>query len=222
MPNKQFLDYLHKRIKNRSIYSGLSLLDEDGKEIKRKIVFVNEPLVYKDIVLYQTDWDIVGIKLKLENEQNFQIPLKRITKGGNRFWFGSLNFGFPTNTTDTNLTVVINDLKGKIVLYNSKGEFLQELQLGESFVTQGNTKVQFADYITSTGLQIKSDPGINIVYLSFLLLMISIYVSFFTYSQIWFVEAKNGVILGGKSNCAVLFFQQEFRQILKRSINIRS
>lgn len=222
MPNKQFLDYLHKRIKNRSIYSGLSLLDEDGKEIKRKIVFVNEPLVYKDIVLYQTDWDIVGIKLKLENEQNFQIPLKRITKGGNRFWFGSLNFGFPTNTTDTNLTVVINYLKGKIVLYNSKGEFLQELQLGESFVTQGNTKVQFADYITSTGLQIKSDPGINIVYLSFLLLMISIYVSFFTYSQIWFVEAKNGVILGGKSNCAVLFFQQEFRQILKRSINIRS
>jgi cytochrome c biogenesis protein len=216
------LDYLHKRIKNRSIYSGLSLLDEDGKEIKRKIVFVNEPLVYKDIVLYQTDWDIVGIKLKLENEQNFQIPLKRITKGGNRFWFGSLNFGFPTNTTDTNLTVVINYLKGKIVLYNSKGEFLQELQLGESFVTQGNTKVQFADYITSTGLQIKSDPGINIVYLSFLLLMISIYVSFFTYSQIWFVEAKNGVILGGKSNCAVLFFQQEFRQILKRSINIRS
>jgi cytochrome c biogenesis protein len=118
MPNKQFLDYLHKRIKNRSIYSGLSLLDEDGKEIKRKIVFVNEPLVYKDIVLYQTDWDIVGIKLKLENEQNFQIPLKRITKGGNRFWFGSLNFGFPTNTTDTNLTVVINYLKGKIVLYN--------------------------------------------------------------------------------------------------------
>ena len=61
-----------------------------------------------------------------------------------------------------------------------------------------------------------------VIYLSFLLLMISIYVSFFTYSQIWFVEAKNGVILGGKSNRAVLFFQQEFRQILKRSINIRS
>ena len=197
-------------------------MNEDGKEIKRKIVFVNEPLTYKDIVLYQTDWDIVGIKLKLENEQNFQIPLKRITKGGNRFWFGSLNFGSAQSTGNTNLTVVINDLKGKIALYNSQGEFLQELQLGESFVTQGNTKVQFADYITSTGLQIKSDPGINIVYFSFLLLMVSIYVSFFTYSQIWFVEANNSVVLGGKSNRAVLFFQQEFRQILKRSINIRS
>ena len=158
----------------------------------------------------------------MENEQNFQIPLKRITKGGNRFWFGSLNFGSAQSTANTNLTVVINDLKGKIALYNSQGKFLQELQLGESFVTQGNTKVQFADYITSTGLQIKSDPGINIVYLSFLLLMVSIYVSFFTYSQIWFVEAKNSVALGGKSNRAVLFFQQEFRQILKRSINIRS
>ena len=211
-----------KDLKTDQFYSDLSLLNEDGKEIKRKIVFVNEPLIYKDIVLYQTDWDIVGIKLKLENEQNFQIPLKRITKGGNRFWFGSLNFGSAQSTANTNLTVVINDLKGKIALYNSQGEFLQELQLGESFVTQGNTKVQFADYITSTGLQIKSDPGINIVYFSFLLLMVSIYVSFFTYSQIWFVEANNSVVLGGKSNRAVLFFQQEFRQILKRSINIRS
>ena len=62
----------------------------------------------------------------------------------------------------------------------------------------------------------------SLVYFSFLLLMVSIYVSFFTYSQIWFVEAKNSVALGGKSNRAVLFFQQEFRQILKRSINIRS
>ncbi len=106
------------------------MLNEDGKEIKRKIVFVNEPLIYKDIVLYQTDWDIVGIKLKLENEQNFQIPLKRITKGGNRFWFGSLNFGSAQSTANTNLTVVINDLKGKIALYNSQGKFLQELQLG--------------------------------------------------------------------------------------------
>ena len=79
-----------KELKTDQFYSDLSILGSDGKELKRKVVFVNEPLIYKDLVLYQTDWDIVGLKLKLAGNKSFQLPLKRITKGGNRFWFGSL------------------------------------------------------------------------------------------------------------------------------------
>ena len=206
-----------KELKTDQFYSDLSLLNEDGQEIKRKVVFVNEPLIYKDLVFYQTDWDIVGLKLKLDDKKSFQVPLKRITKGGNRFWFGSLNL---SQGASKNLTIVINDLKGKVFLYDAKGTFIQELTLGGSFNTFEDTQIQFVDFITSTGLQIKSDLGINVVYFSFLLLMISIYVSFFTYSQIWFVELKEKVIIGGKSNRAVLFFQQEFQKIIKRSINI--
>ena len=76
---------------------------------------------------------------------------------------------------------------------------------------------RFNDFITSTGLQIKSDPGIGIIYSSFLLLMVSIYVSFFNYSQLWFLEGEQKVTLGGKSNRAVLFFQEEFRKIIKQT-----
>ncbi len=206
-----------KELKTDQFYSDLSILGSDGKELKRKVVFVNEPLIYKDLVLYQTDWDIVGLKLKLAGNKSFQLPLKRITKGGNRFWFGSLKL---SQANEQNFTVVINDLKGKIVLYDSKGNFVQEVLLGESVNVEKGVQVQFSDFITSTGLQIKSDPGINVVYSSFLLLMISIYVSFFTYSQIWFVESKDKLTVGGKSNRAVLFFQQEFRKLVKRSAKI--
>jgi cytochrome c biogenesis protein len=206
-----------KELKTDQFYSDLSILGSDGKELKRKVVFVNEPLIYKDLVLYQTDWDIVGLKLKLAGNKSFQLPLKRITKGGNRFWFGSLKL---SQANEQNFTVVINDLKGKIVLYDSKGNFVQEVLLGESVNVEKGVQVQFSDFITSTGLQIKSDPGINVVYSSFLLLMISIYVSFFTYSQIWFVESKDKLTVGGKSNRAVLFFQQEFRKLIKRSAKI--
>lgn len=206
-----------KELKTDQFYSDLSILGSDGKELKRKVVFVNEPLIYKDLVLYQTDWDIVGLKLKLAGNKSFQLPLKRITKGGNRFWFGSLKL---SQANEQNFTVVINDLKGKIVLYDSKGNFVQEVLLGESVNVEKDVQVQFSDFITSTGLQIKSDPGINVVYSSFLLLMISIYVSFFTYSQIWFVESKDKLTVGGKSNRAVLFFQQEFRKLVKRSAKI--
>lgn len=203
-----------KELKTDQFYSDLSVLNDNGKELKRKTVFVNEPLIYKDIVLYQTDWDIVGLKLRLDEKSVFQVPLKRINKEGNRFWFGSIRLDDGVKKA---LTVVIKDLRGQLFLYDADGKLLQEVSIGESFKTRESGEIKFLDFITSTGLQIKSDPGISVVYFSFLLLMLSIYVSFFTYSQIWFIEAKNNLIVGGKSNRAVLFFQQEFRRIIQRS-----
>ena len=201
--------------KTDQFYSDLSLFDNQGNEIKRKIIFVNEPLAFNDLVLYQTDWDIVGLKLRLDEEKVFQIPLKRITKGGSRFWFGSLNLN---NGLTNNLTIVVNDLSGKVYIYDTKGNLIQESAVGESVIINNNLNLQISDFITGTGLQIKSDPGISTVYFSFLLLIISIYVSFFTYSQIWLVELMETIKIGGSSNRSVLFFQEDFRKIVKRSI----
>jgi cytochrome c biogenesis protein len=202
-------------LKTDQFYSDLSLFDNKGNEVKRKVIFVNEPLEFDNLVLYQTDWDIVGIKLRLDEEKIFQVPLKRITKGGNRFWFGSLNL---TQESTNNLTIVINDLSGKVYIYDTRGNLLQESRIGGFVTTGNNLNLQISDFITSTGLQMKSDPGLSTVYFSFLLLIVSIYVSFFTYSQIWFVELLETIKIGGNSNRAVLFFQEDFRKIVKRSI----
>jgi cytochrome c biogenesis protein len=203
-----------KEFKTDQFYSDLSLLDQDGKELKRKVVFVNEPLLFNNTTIYQTDWDIVGVKARINNDVVFQIPLKRITKGGNRFWFGSLPI---SNNNRENLTVVSNDLRGKLYLYNTQGKLVTDTEIGSRILVSDNLSVQFSDFITSTGLQIKSDPGIFVTYSSFLLLMVSVYVSFLTYSQIWFLEKKEDLNLGGTSNRAVLFFQNEYRKIIKRS-----
>lgn len=203
-----------KELKTEQFYSDLSLLDQSGKELTRKTIFVNEPLIFNDVVLYQTDWDILGLKLRLPDQEVFQLPLKKITKGGRKFWLGSLILGEnPLNK----VTILVNDLKGQLTIYDAKGVFLKEISIGDSLELNNDLQVQVLEYITSTGLQIKSDPGIPTVYFSFLLLILSIYVSFFTYSQIWLIEELNQVIIGGKSNRAVLFFQEEFRKILKQT-----
>jgi len=204
-----------KNLKTDQFYSDLSLFDKKGNEIKRKIIFVNEPLIFNNFVLYQTDWDVVGLKLNFDNKKIFQIPLKKINKGSSRFWFGSLNLD---NVLTTNLTIVINDLNGDIYFYDSMGILVQEARVGEFVKTNNGLNIQISDFITSTGLQIKSDPSIIIVYFSFFLLIISIYVSFVTYSQIWIVELAKNIKIGGNSNRSVLFFQAEFRKIIRRSI----
>jgi len=80
-------------LKTEQFYSDLSILTDQGKELKRKKIFVNEPFLFNDIVLYQTDWDIVGVKLNASNKEVFQVPVKKITKSGRKFWFCSLPTG---------------------------------------------------------------------------------------------------------------------------------
>jgi cytochrome c biogenesis protein len=205
-----------KDIKPDQFYSDLSLFDKKGNELKRKTIFVNEPLVYKNLTTYQTDWNIVGIKLRLNNEKTFQVPLKKITKEGNQFWVGSFSLD---NALETDLTIVINDLNGKVYFYNPQGTLIQECYVGEFISNNSNFKLQVSDIITCTGLQVKSDPGLRTVYFSFFLLILSIYVSFFTYSQIWFLELTETIKIGGNSNRSVLFFQEDFRKIIRRSTN---
>ena len=130
-----------------------------------------------------------------------------------KFWFCS----FPIDN-QKKLSLVINDLNGQLYLYDEKGSLIKQVLLGDSFLVNNNSSIRFDSFLTTTGIQIKSDPGIQTVYLSFLLLMVSIYVSFFTYSQIWLIQSADQISIGGNSNRAVLFFQQEFRKILKRVI----
>ena len=203
--------------KTNQFYSDLSLLDNFGNELKRKTIFVNEPFVYKGITLYQTDWDIVGLKYNVNGLKTSQLALKKITKPGQKFWFGNINVATREDKVES-FSILVNDLQGKIYIYDSNGKLLQKCNLGQPITLNGTEQVFFSDFLTSTGLQIKADPGINTVYLAFFFLIISTYISFISYSQIWATETSQQVTLAGISNRAVLFFQSEFRKLLTKTI----
>ena len=206
-----------KESKTNQFYSDLSLLDNYGNEIKRKTIFVNEHFVYKGLTLYQTDWNIVGLKFKLDNNNTVQLPLKKIIKNGRSFWFGSMALNTNSNVK---ISFVINDLKGQVFVYDNKGKLIDECFLGKEIIINKDVRLELCDFITSTGLQIKIDPGLRTVYTSFFLLMCSTYVSFVSYSQICGVEEKEFLILAGTANRAVLYFQEEFRKLkLKISVS---
>ena len=95
-------------------YSDISLLNSQGEEIKRKTIFVNEPFVYKGITIYQTDWDIVGLRL-YDNKTKItkQLPLKKIVKEGRNFWVGSTTVEDPKFNK---ITFLVNNLDKEIFL----------------------------------------------------------------------------------------------------------
>tara|TARA_B100000683_G_scaffold8301_1_gene9058 strand:- start:21882 stop:23189 length:1308 start_codon:yes stop_codon:yes gene_type:complete len=203
-----------KESKINQFYSDLSLLDNRGFEIKRKTIFVNEPFIYKGLTIYQTDWDLLGLKIKVNDNKVVQVPTKKITTNGRKFWVSSIPL-ISNNGSISTYTILINDLFGNLLLYDEQGQFIRECFIGQTINLNPTLQINFLDLITTTGLQIKTDSGIPLVYISFFGLMVSAYISFISYSQIWQVKTDSGLIVGGKSNRAVLYFQEELKRLVQ-------
>lgn len=93
------------------------------------------------------------------------------------------------------------------------GQFVGNLELNETLKT--NSSLTLLDILSSTGIQIKSDPGIPIIYFGFGCLMFSTLVSYITYSQIWIIIEIGELLIGGNTTRAILDFEFEFFKLIK-------
>ena len=106
---------------------------------------------------------------------------------------------------------------GNFLVYDEQGKLFGEYFIGQDVTLNNKIRISFSEFITTTGLQIKTDSGIPLVYFSFLLLILSVYISFISYSQIWQFETATNLLIGGKSNRAILFFQEELKRMVQNS-----
>ena len=195
-------------------YSNISILDNDGNEIEQDTIFVNSPAKYKGVTYYQTDWNLISLRIKDSNSLVIQYPLTSILNSRDKIWLSWI----PTNSNFTDgFTLLVNNLQGYCSIYNRSGQFIGNLELNE--IIQNNSFLSLIDIISSTGLQIKLDPGIFIIYLGFGFLMTSTLVSYITYSQIWIVKEKNEIYIGGNTTRATFDFELEFFQLIRYTKN---
>jgi len=202
--NDFWITYSPKKTVNQ-FYSNISMLDKTGNEIWQKTIFVNSPARYNNITYYQSDWNLISLRMKDEDSLIYQYPLVNIFNNQNKIWLS-----WVPNTADFNdgLTVLVNNLQGYCSVYNKFGNFIGNLELNESFQTEQT--ITLLDLIGSTGLQIKLDPGIPIIYSGFAFLMLSTLISYLTYSQVWVVKNGNTIYLAGNTTRATFEFELEF------------
>lgn len=191
-------------------YSDLSVLNSDGKELERKTISVNYPLVYKGLYYYQTDWNLIGLRFQTKNNEILEYPLVNALNNQNKVW---LTWIAQDSNLNNGLIGIIDNLEGYCSIYDESGQFLGNLELNETknFIEP----LTLLEIISSTGLQIKTDLGIPIIYSGFFLLMISTLISYVTYSQIWIVEKQNQLFIGGTTNRALFDFELEFFKFIK-------
>jgi cytochrome c biogenesis protein len=191
-------------------YSDISFLNVDGNEIQRKTIFVNSPAKYKGIDYYQTDWNLIGLRVKLKNSSIFQYPFINLPNAQEKMW---LSWVSTNEQLNNGLTLLMDNLQGYCSIYNKAGKFIGNLELNENLKLENSLILM--DILSSTGLQIKADPGIRLIYLGFLFLMVSTLISYITYSQIWIVKDKQKIFIGGNTTRATFEFELEFLKLVK-------
>ncbi|MDY7002578.1 MAG: cytochrome c biogenesis protein [Cyanobacteriota bacterium] len=210
--NRFWIDYTPEGAIDQ-FYSDLSILDKNGSEVDRKTIFVNQPMRYHGVTMYQADWAIAAVQVRINRSPVFELPMAKLnTAGGGRIW----GTWIPTKPDlSEGVSLLARDLQGTVLIYDATGKLVGSVREGMS--TEVNGVRLFVDKIIgSTGLQIKADPGIPIVYLGFGLLMLSVLMSYVSHSQIWAWQERERVYIGGKTNRASVTFEREMLDILDR------
>lgn len=219
----------------RAYKSDLAVI-KDGKVVLKKTISVNDPLTYNGITFYQSSYGIVP--RGVENSV-FKI---RITPRDGKTEDVSLKFGASFTMPGTTLTARIEDFTpalgidektGRAFTY---GEQMTNPAIYLSFYEKNNRKyggwllkrypqtgklpdgnaLELADVwgMQYTGLQVRKDPGVWIVYFGCIAMAIGLYVAFFmSHRKLWVkvVEGKNSsrVIIGATANKNKVAFERK-------------
>ena len=177
--------------------STVKIIEQNGNNQSQEIS-VNNPLRYKGLTLYQADWSIAAITIKIDDSPKLQIPIESITELGEQVW-GTI---IPTkkNGKDPILFTVESE-QGPVKIYDSDGTFIRELSISN----EGKVKdklIKIINIIPSSGLLLKYDPGVPIVYTSFAIILIGGSLSIISTKKIWVLSdnEKSMIYIGGLSN----------------------
>lgn len=196
---------------------------KDGKEILTKSISVNDPLTYEGITFYQSNYGFIPERvrmglfivrvvsrdgkvsdLKLRLGDTFEIPGTDIS--------GKLIDFSPALRPD-NFTTYSNQMNNPAVLVefseSGKPTFSGWIlrRHPETWQLPEGSRVEFIDLwgVEFTGLQVRKDPGVWIVYLGCITISIGLFIAFFmSHRKVWVsvVEDKNNarIVVGATAN----------------------
>ena len=193
---------------------------ENGKEVLKKEILVNSPLSYKGVRFYQSSYQAIPtVDMKLirsdGKERALSIPTyRKIALPEEHLELGIMQFipnihGVPAirlwigNPDGGSETFWV--LKGRDAEFKNEGHIYK-------IVLEG------IENRYMTGLQVKKDPGVPLVYLGCLGLILGIFVAFWVPHRRWWLmisplKGSTEVILAGQTNKNKAGFRKEFEEL---------
>ena len=99
------------------------------------------------------------------------------------------------------------------MIYDLDKKLLGESEVGHKIFVKGNN-FRIESITPSSGIQIKSDPGIPLVYGGFFFLIFSTLFSYKSYFQIWAMKKNDDMYFYGDTNRAIYFFEKNILEVI--------
>eukprot|EP00971_Amphidinium_carterae_P287695 5711738-Amphidinium_carterae.1 len=190
-------------------YSKLTVRDRNGQQMLQDEIYVNKPLAYAGATVYQADWGIDRLQMYI-NDRPVVVPLKQLPSEGasDRSWGAFLPMEV-LKATDPNqvssmsstdgIVLVVENMRNVQVygtdrnlaaILRSPGQPVDPrmtgmpVPFGEAVSVDG-VRLRLDRILGATGLIVKNDPGVPLVYLGFALVMPATLASLVPFSQVW-------------------------------------
>lgn len=222
-------------------YTKLALEDTRSKEqLTSDEIFVNKPLRYGGATVYQADWGIDRLQLYIRGVP-VVVPLKALPDRdqNDRAWGAFvpkqiLDAPLSAKTikrSNDGIVLVVENMRN-VQVYDTSRKLAgilrapnapvdqkmegMPVQFGESIEVDG-ANLRIDRIIGATGLIVKSDPGVPLVYLGFGLLMPATLLSVLPFGQVWAAvsdKSPNQVLISGRSNRNRPAFEDEMKAMV--------
>ena len=194
---------------------------EDGKEVHRQSIEVNDPMHYKGHTFYQSSYEPFNkFLVTLTNNNTAQGERFLVEPGKEIKWkmgqasitYGIINRQATNEPGILNYKIWFNDGLGEPTTFWVKDG-------GSVVVPRGDTDYTFTlKEFFATGLQVTKDPGVWYVYIGCILMLIGLAVAFFiSHQRVWVListeEDKSKVLVSGSSNKNKLAFERAFENL---------
>lgn len=191
----------------RQFFSKIYIYLSNKHLLNFKVIQVNSPLATNRIVFYQSNWDLNSVRIRVGDNYSFQNKLSKTRSAAKPIWISRILMpGYKE------IRLVFTGLDDKVLICDTSGIILKDVFLKQKFYINSVPYV-IDDIIPTTGIQIKYDPGIFLVYTGFFIMITTTFMSYLSYSEIWVYYKLNCLEFCGSTNRAVLFLERDLSTI---------
>ena len=193
--------------------SNIEIIEPGQNQGLTKEASVNHPIRFKGMTVYQADWSLVAITIQIGQSPELQLPLQSFPELGEQIW----GLVLPTNTDGSNPVLIsVSSEKGPVQIFDENGQLLGSLRPGSDSKEIKGIPIRIIKVLPASGLLLKRDPGVPIVYTSFAITLIGGALSILATRQLWAIAEpdKYLVHIGALSNRNLSSLANEMPQLI--------
>jgi len=176
-------------------------------------ISVNHPLRFQGMTVYQADWALAAIQVQLGQSPILELPLQSFPQLGEQVW----GIVLPTRPDGSNpVLLALSSEEGPITVYSADAEVLGTLVPGGSAEEIAGIPLRIAGVVPASGLLLKRDPGVPLVYAGFAIALAGGALSLIATRQLWAIAEpdQKKLHVAGLCNRNLAAFSRELPELL--------